>query len=542
MSQYNRNITEYLTTQSSGKLLTQLLPTVQGVTVNQGGIKKIVPMKDSYTRLESLATNSYRPSSNFNNGLFNQGPIDIEVKMATISGKAYEMIITFQIQNNTGAPVEVAPIQGWFSRIEFLLGTNVIQQFFPEDLFNYLYLLDLNEYTRVSDLMGLDDRYLPRRDLIANGDIKEYILIIPNNFLKETGIIGQSLNQSLIARLYMAGPSETIVSGNPPQINDIRVQIITNHLTHESLTAAINTQKSMGFCTRYYWPVRQLYNQQNIGPSTTLDYLLSSFNGLFNAIMFSITPINAVGLDRYTDYPVRDFDILDENGMSIFGNAARQTTEESSYWDSSITNPLSNMTDTKNLYIYPMTTQIKQDLVNGTCNGVYYFNGRARLSITTDVLRIAKIITISQAGALVAAAGQYRILYTAGTTGIIEATPYLAWNANAAAIKAAIEALPTFQKFQQTVTVSNSLDNAPITISYDIDRNLGYDEADDKAILLIDSNVRDAAPLILNYNSVITQQPQDGWFGNPANFTITIMGTQLSCLDINEQGTTNIQK
>lgn len=539
---YSDKAREYLSTQSNGKLVSQVLPSITPVSVSEGGHRKTVPVKDSVTRFETLSTNIFRPSSSFDTMLVNQSPVDVNIKMSTISGKIYDMIILFIVNNNTGADVELTPLPGWFQRIEFIMGTNPVQQFFPEDLFNYLWLMELNEWTRISDLFGMDDQYLPRRDVLSNGDQKIYLLTIPGNFFKETGLVGGGLNQDLLLRLYMGGTSETVVSGLPPQVNDVRVQFITNQILESNKIAAINTMRIGNYCTRYYWPVRQQYTRQNVGPNTRIDEQLSSFNGLFNLIQFCITVANPVGLDRYTQYPVKLFDVLDENGQSIWGQAAGQFSEESQWWDGFVANPLSEFDDTHYVYKWIASTAVKQDLVNGTSNGSYYFNGRARLMIDTGDLRVAKVITITEATAFVAASGQFRILYSSNLSGQLEVTPWLAFNATAAAIKAAIELLPTFAKFQQTVTVSNSLDNAPITITYDIIGDLAYDEGDDKALLVIESNVRDAGGVEFGYNSAITQNPQDGWPGNPFSYTITIMGTQLSCMDINEQGTTNISK
>lgn len=546
-SSYQQNLSRYLTSSNSGTLLTNNLSALNVVSFENPitRTKHTIPLKDATTNAASLATNVYNAQSNVQQMLSGNGIIDYYVPLNSIQGKVFDIFISFKISNNTGGPVELAPVPGWFSRVEILLGTNPVQVLYPEDLFFYYWVLEQSEFVSISDLLNLDDRFLPRRDVIANGDLREYLLLMPVNFIRQAGLVGEGLSQQLNIRLFMATPNEILVSGLAPTVYDSRLQIITNQLLTDTLRDAAMKQVIGNYRTRYFWNVRQLENLSGVLPSTQYNINMTSFNGMFNLCQFSITAQNAQNLARYTTYPVLDWDILDSNGNSVLNNAARQTDEESQYWDSAIINPFSNFFDTMSVYIMPFSTTVKNDLLTGTINGLFFIDGRFRLSFTTGTIRIPKVVTISLSGvgpAGPAASGAFRLTYGSGVSGINETTPYIAWNSTAAQIKAAIEALPTFMKFSQTVTVSGPLTAQPITISYDISGNLAYDEWDDNADFILQSAVLNAGGDTLIYNSPITQQPQDGWPGNPFDITVNMQGCQMSAIEINQQGAINLFK
>jgi hypothetical protein len=542
---YSDKAIEYLSTQSNGQLISQVMASITPVSVSEGGRRKTVPIKDSVSKFETLAENIFRPSSSFDSMLLNSSPVDINVKLSTISGKIYDMIILFIINNNTGADCELAPIYSWFNRVEFVLGGgNIVQQFFPTDLFAYTWLFDLNEFKLLSGLFEMNDEYLPRRDILPNGSQTVAMLVIPNNWFKQTGLVAAGSIDELNIRLYMAGAANTVISGSPPQVNDVRVQFITNNILHSNKVQAINTMRIGNFESRYWWLCNQQYTQQNISPNTTQDFLLSSFTGLFNIIQFMITAPNPTPLQLVQTYTIKSFDILDENGQSILGQSVGLLDQESRWWDAFVGNPLSEFDDTHNVYKWIASTNVKQDSINGTMGGVYYFNGKSRLRITTEPLRVAKVITISPVGAaFVATAGNFRLLYSSPLTGSLEATPWLAFNTSAANIAIAIQNLPSFQTFTQLVAVSGPISGAaPITVTYNIAQNLGYEELDDKVVLVVESAVTDAGGLVRQFDSAITQIPVQGWPGNPFSFTITLMGQQLASIGFNDQGVGRLYK
>lgn len=535
---YTNKLLEYVNTQSGSLVLNESPMHVKQVT-DVSGLRKIIPMSQSNTIVKALATSVYTPSSQYNNALSNGTQVDFLIKLSTILDKAYDIAIHMIVQNDQNSNVVLTSVFNWFNRIEFRLNSQIVEQYYSSDLFSYIWIFYNQEWQRLSVLFGMTDNYLNELEPIAPGDTREFILLLPSNFFRQTNLHGPSCNSEMVLRLYFNPPTDILFSGPAvPQIQNMFAEIITAHQRLSDVKEVFDIYRSGMFETRYSWLVNQIYSITNVQPSTRYEFLMSTFNGLCNFVQFMLTPNNAQGIHRQQTYKIAAFDILDENGLSYFNNNALQSDSESLIWDSYIVQPLSSFDETHNVYKYPFSLTPRNDLISGTLGGFQYLNGRSRLVIQTDTLAVAKIVRIAQTG--IPAAGAARLIYT--YFGESYYTPYFAYNETAVNIQNLIEALPPFQRYAQLVTVSAQFSaSANVDITYNINQGLAFDELDRDALFILDVN-RDWATggaATINSNSSIFQEPIDGC--PTGDLQLTIMGSMVQYLTLDREGTVRVR-
>lgn len=535
---YTNKLLEYSNTQSGSLVLNEKAMLVKSVT-DISGMRKLIPLSQSNTIVKALATSVYTPSSQYNNALSNGTQVDFLVKLSTILDKAYDIAIHMIVQNDQVSDVVLTSVFNWFNRIEFRLNSQIVEQYYSSDLFAYIWIFYNQEFQRLSTLFCMTDNYLNELEPIAPGDTREFILLLPTNFFRQTNLHGPSCNTEMVLRLYFNPPQDILFSGPAvPQIQNMFAEIITAHQRLSDVKEVFEIYRSGMFETRYSWLVNQIYSIVNVQPSTRYEFLMSTFTGLCNYAQFMLTPNNAQGIYRQQTYKIDAFDILDENGLSYFNNNSLQSDSESLIWDSYIVQPLSSFDETHNVYKYPFSLTPRNDLISGTLGGFQYLNGRSRLVIQTAPLATPKIVRLTQTGT--PAAGAARIIYT--YFGESYYTPYFAFNETAVNIQNLIEALPPFQRYGQQVTVSAQFSaGATVDITYDINQGLAFDELDKDALFILDVN-RDWATggaVTINVNSSIFQEAIDGC--PTGDLQLTIMGAMVQYLTVDQQGSVRIR-
>jgi len=200
--------------------------------------------------------------------------------------------------------------------------------------------------------------------------------------------------------------------------------------------------------------------------STKFTVDLDSVNGHCPALIFAIRAdsygATSQGLIKYKDLgPTATVDLEDSTGTSILGSgtAIDLAYLKSHHWQKHFNNRFNN----RNFYILPLCANFRRALMGDKSGGYFPFDGsKYRLAITpsapeTDCVQTVNLNNAANDG------GYYKLSFRG------ETTDSLAFNANAAAIKAALEALPSFQDW----------DGQPLTVTADgaatTDFNLTFD-------------------------------------------------------------------
>jgi hypothetical protein len=200
----------------------------------------------------------------------------------------------------------------------------------------------------------------------------------------------------------------------------------------------------------YNYPLMQRWTQNfNAG---TYEFTLTGFNAMVTQLYFKLVPQSDVGRDLEVQYPVQWFEILSEDGTNIIGSTRREDREDYLNYHNLYEN---FARDHNYVYRYNHAKDPIAFRSHGVITGYHIYNTREILRINVAI-EVPRVLTYTGVNPT---AGYYR--FKVGkyvSSGLV-------FNANAATIKAAIEALPPFKAHNTQVTVSGPLANN-MTISY----------------------------------------------------------------------------
>jgi hypothetical protein len=533
---YTDKLIEHINTSSVDMLEKSESSPIVSLNSLKGG-RITIPMSQSRIIQKSLATANFTPSSTYDNMLSSASHVQFNIDLGSILSSSYDLSLHLTVQNATGNPVELFPIMNWFNRIEIRFGSDIIQQFYSSDLYFYLWIWIDTEWRRVSDLMNLNDRFLPNGDLIPDGTTQEFILLIPHTVFRQTNLFCKAVSEKFILTLYMNQSTQIVRTGTAPTVSNLYLEFITSHISIEDTSRMFNAYRSGIHKLRYYWLVNQQIARNSVQANTTLDLELTSFTGLFNFIQLVVQPVSAVGLALNQTKRIKEFDLLDEAGKSYYENNALQSHNESLIWDAEIISPFSRFDEIRNVYKHTFSLSPREDLMGGKLTGYMPLKGKSRFRVNTGPAAVAKVITLTLSAA--AASGNFRLAYT--YHGETFYTAWMAFNAAVGTIETAIEGLQPFRQYGQQVTVSATMAaGVSVTITYSTSQELAADEYDKHALIIVDSQLLDVAPADVFVNSAISTHPIDGWVNGDYNFII--MGTQAKYLCITPEGKVRVSE
>lgn len=377
--------------------------------------------------------------------------IDIELKNSSTHSNVRAIYLNMRLQNSTGGTVETVAADKYFNYIEFLTSTGSrIVQLYPENISDGQDIYNEEEWFYLKKLIGRDDHYRPEDNVFLNGDIKErYIRLLDDPFSSNEFFI-PALSEILTIRFWFHPTSVTNISGNALTITNMRLMFVSNYDVDFNFNKQMSMYRNNVLAFNYNYPLIQRYTQ-TFGAGS-YEFVLTGFNSMIPTMYFKLVPQNPVGRNLEVQYPIESFEFLSEDGTNIQGSTIRTDREDYlNYHD------LYRNLHRENNYIYRYNF-CKDPIAwrtAGVITGYHIFNTRQILRINT-VIETQRVLTYTGTNPT---SGYYRFRYREYVSD------GLVFNANAAAIEAAIEALHPFKSNNVSVTASAALTNG-MTISY----------------------------------------------------------------------------
>lgn len=315
------------------------------------------------------------------------------------------------------------------------------------------YLKELN----VSENYGQGNMH-PRSKSVS------YRLALPGHPFEFMKTFMQNMKKDM--RIVITFRNGIIVSGSgTPQLDNLVLEIIQHRVSASDIKAlgALNGKMKMH---RYLEPIRLQLTSKTLTASTAATFDLDSFSGKFSHLVFGIRAdsyaATSNGLIKFVDLgDEATIDFLDASSRSLSnGRAARLSYYKNHafahHFDSE------RFQSNRNLYCIPFSHNIKAAYQGSLMGGFKTFDGsKIKLQITPSAAGTATVHTINVAGS--ANVGYYKLVFRG------ESTNSIAYNANAAAIKAALESLRSFKDYSGsplTVTAGGPA-TADITLTFD---------------------------------------------------------------------------
>ena len=246
------------------------------------------------------------------------------------------------------------------------------------------------------------------------------------------------------------------ISGNHDdvQLDDISLEFEIERLSADDEKQVLSL-KNQASLHRFLEPMKVEYASQTLTASTKSTFSLDSVVGDCPFILFCVRSATTVGnrLKTVNLGPTATVDIEDSTGRSIYGGgqAVRLDLIMKHLKSKHFRNP--EFIEQRNFYVLPFCDSV-QDSFAGSKHGYFRFDGsNYKLAITPSAAGTSAVQTLN-CNNPANDGGYYKLAFMG------DITDSLAYNANATAIKAALEALPTMLDWQGaplTVTASDAL-------------------------------------------------------------------------------------
>lgn len=485
----------------------------------------------------AIICNPAPPTSPFTSG----GATEIRFNLdGNAAGHLIHPALRFKITEGSAQTVWLAPVRQWFTKIEIRNSNTdrILQTLYPEDLTLRLLALPHENLRIMAPLENIEPDTLGESLIRLGASRSKYF------FMSLTGTILDAMKPDL--RLFTQVttaiqirlfPTAIVSSGSgTAQLSELALvaeQITHSSEQHKVLLAKIYKQP-IGWLSLQAVQISQ--TALTWVASTNYKYTLDNFKGRFAALAFCVRLssglTNTAGAtSKYIDMgPNSAVDLVDPSGASLWSTGSAvlsnyvQKVMKAQLLDSDV-----GMGSLKNFYVLPFSeTKSTHPLWNGELRGFREFTGdKTSLSITTDAAAVAEVHTITLTNPA-NDGGKYRLMWRG------DVTTSLAYNADAAAIKAALCELTSFKKLgivAADLTVSGAFTTtASITFSARLGR---VSRSDNDVIQMLTDNLNDGTVAESSSSALTTAGESGFWNNGGATVQLDIFGLQYRVYSFN---------
>jgi len=399
---------------------------------------------------------------------FVAGSLIKEKIQADSAGKIRNAYLEITIaESGASSSVTLAPVWQWFNYIEFWAENGSgeqIQRLYNDVLmWNIISRCDNERLRQLLPNCNCDVEALFTQDVIPASGSRTYRLPLFGTFWDQVQPHLKSGMKDIEIRFQCT--SGIVVSGSgTPSLSSINL-IFEENVEHSgSMTDHLHIadHKHFNHVTNYLEFI-QVSSNNVLTASTNTKISLENLVGKCAYLFFVVRSSTATNASngRQNFYTLGDnsqIDLLDQSSKSLFANGVplKGSFYRNIIWPDNLSNDVASRTA---IYLMPFSRSVSA-ANKGIMNGYHQFDGsKYYLSITPDAAATSEVHTLDCTNPA-NDAGRYQLELGGDITN------GLAFGANAAAIKAAIEALPFCSRHRITATASGALTtDATITLT-----------------------------------------------------------------------------
>lgn len=342
------------------------------------------------------------------------------------------------------------------------------------------------------------------------------VALVGHPFEYSKNFLQQHKGMMRIVVTFRAG---CIVSGSGvPRLDNLCLEFLQHQIggadaaLHAKLHAKMRAHRILE-------PQRLLITSKTLTAGTAATIDMDSFNGKFAFLAFGIRAdsyaATSNGLIKFVDLgDEATYDLLDASGRSLTGKATRLSLLKNQVYAHHFDSE--KFQSNRNIYIIPFCTSIKRAFGGSLQGGFRTFDGsKIKLQITPSAAGTACVQTINMNNPA-NDGGYYKLVFRG------EMTNSLAYNADAAAIKAALEGLSTFKEYPGsplTVTASGAL-TTDITLTFP--STLAPPQGAKDLVQVVSESLNDGT--VADYNSTTCTTFGKAGFSTGSTYTVDIYG------------------
>lgn len=452
-------------------------------------------------------------------------------------GRIDDLCLRFRVTCST-ADVDCLPPQYWFNRIileaEKGSGDELIH-IYPENMVAWHWLTEnrvsrersswLCNFERTELKNENAEKYwVSEKTKFKAGETRDVYLPIPALFMHLNAIDMKHVRSDFRIRLEFS--NDIVISGDRTNLSLDNLDVVIQTFSEESYDyqSRMNDSRKNNHKYIYLDHERLTYNDKTLNNNATTKFALDQFVGKCPFMFVVIKPNNnPVASDKskinYTEIGEDGtIDITNSSSQSLLGSGT--ALKEATIYET-----FSKQTENphiKGMYLINFSDSVKRS-VTGQLNGFFEFVGlKDYLEIKFDSAPQSEVHQISLAST--ASAGNYRYCFENG--GISDQD--VAFNDNAAAVKAIVDAMPQLQERGIDVTVSGGLD-ASATQSITFNAGSGQVSENLGKISIIGNGI----PKV--NSTTVSTQGSSGWTAG-SNYQVEIHMYKFKCLEVLKNG------
>lgn len=380
-----------------------------------------------------------------------------------VQGVTLEINVTESGASNpatpTIAPLMIGTIEWWSNGG----GQKIMTVHGEQVLFDIGMALDDGDLDSVSRVLNMNARYQQPKEIPAGGTARYYVPLVSSPLSSRRGIYLGNLQGDLICRIHFVPSKESGTGTLSVQNNDMHLHLHTLELPEDDIEEMRRDFRGKDIALRVLEATPQTWESVTLAASTEFNRELS---GMTNVdAVWAIATIrsgssNTNGARRQFVDPgdTAQYTLLDQSSNDLYGGSQLEYgliryLESPKFYSGTIfrEKPLIPFffSDPRDYFIADVTT------------GSFHFTNKERIRLVPAAANTNCVLTLTPSAT--ATQGSYRIFFRDPITGESGITDPLAYNANAAAIKAAIEGTAACRG---TVTANQALNAGAVTLTF----------------------------------------------------------------------------
>jgi len=418
----------------------------------------------------SLVTNPwyFNAVGNFQNALSNGTQQTIKIDRAVGSGKTTGRVWLRCVLQNTDASndAQLSPMPFWFQNIQFQnpSGDIIVTDTSLSNYFKLLACTSFEEFYSTSDLVCMNNNY-NQGNLLLRSTTKEYMLPLYGNPFSAGEVPTRVIQGDCQCLIQFASTQNSMLNVADPtkiQINSLSLVFEMQNADSSVLDQIDNEYHR--FEHSFYYPFPRIMNwTQTFNSSSQYTFQTSGFTGAVCGMVLFLSAGNT-GAYNFNFIPIASWQLLDSSNLPISGS--NFITPNYNRWGQLPRWAMGTWMQSENINVWNFSTKnsgLIEMLTIGRNNGAFGFSGNESIVVNTPPAGTNEVLTIATGDSTAPTGGNFQFSFT-DEWGNYALTSPIAYNATAAAIKAAIEAMPNFQG---TVTVNQALTvNGTATITF----------------------------------------------------------------------------
>lgn len=283
---------------------------------------------------QQMSLSLYTPISTPLNVFVTGSFTDVEITSESYIHFITDIWIELTITNSGAGAINLVPSPYLFQRVEIFFGSNILQQFYGWELWNYVLMSYTNEQLATlsgvntgsiaggSLLMNFDPTTMgPSVNTIAAGETRTVVLLLPKTCISSSLFLPSLKGGRIKVRSYFNSGNPIYITTSPQKSNAdltaMRLYANGYRLDSRIFTPVENFYKQNKVVTKFSYS-RQQQSNVTFSNNTEVQTPLNSFLGSYSFLTAWVTLASPLGEQYLTHLDAVNWSLITSSGQPVF--------------------------------------------------------------------------------------------------------------------------------------------------------------------------------------------------------------------------------